>query len=86
MTAQPPPDDEAPGPRQGPAPVLLTINDAVQVLRLSRSVIYEQIKSGRIRVVHQGRATRIPATAIDEYLALLDSESCQPGPPDQDHL
>lgn len=57
------------------APALLTITDAVQVLRLSRSVIYEQIKAGRIRTVRQGRATRITAAAIADYVQLLESES-----------
>jgi excisionase family DNA binding protein len=59
------------------APALLTINDAVQVLRLSRSVIYEQIKAGRLRTVRQGRATRITAAAIAEYIRLLEAESAE---------
>jgi excisionase family DNA binding protein len=42
---------------------------------MSRSVLYEQIRAGRLRTVSQGRARLIPATAIDEYVALLIRES-----------
>jgi excisionase family DNA binding protein len=57
------------------SPALFTSDDAVRVLRLSRSVIYEQIKARRLRTVRQGRATRIPASAIAEYIRLLESET-----------
>jgi hypothetical protein len=40
------------------------VADAVRVLRMSRSIIYEQIKAGRIRTVKQGRATFITAAAL----------------------
>jgi excisionase family DNA binding protein len=42
---------------------------------MSRSVIYEQIRAGRLRSVSQGRSRRIPASAIAEYVALLEHES-----------
>ena len=45
------------------------------VLSLDRSVIYEQIRSGRLRSVTQGRSRLIPASAIAEYVALLESEA-----------
>jgi len=45
------------------------------VLSMSRSVIYEQIRSGRLRSVTQGRARLIPASAIAAYIALLEHES-----------
>jgi len=45
------------------------------VLSMSRSVIYEQIRSGRLRSVTQGRSRLIPATAIVDYIALLERES-----------
>jgi hypothetical protein len=57
------------------APMLYKISDAVRVLRLSRSEIYEQIKAGRIRTVHQGRATFITADALAEYVRLLKQEA-----------
>jgi excisionase family DNA binding protein len=54
---------------------LYRVADAMVVLSLSRSVIYEQIRSGRLRSVNQGRSRLIPASAIAEYVALLESEA-----------
>jgi excisionase family DNA binding protein len=42
---------------------------------MSRSVIYEQIRAGRLRSVTRGRSRLIPASAIAEYVALLERES-----------
>lgn len=58
-----------------PAKQLYRIRDAMAVLSLGRSVIYEQIRSGRLRSVTQGRSRLIPASAIAEYVALLESEA-----------
>jgi excisionase family DNA binding protein len=58
-----------------PAKQLYRIRDAMTVLSLGRSVIYEQIRSGRLRSVTQGRSRLIPASAIAEYIALLESEA-----------
>ena len=44
----------------------------MRLLSLSRTVIYEQIRSGRLRSVTQGRTRLIPAAAITDYVALLD--------------
>jgi len=49
--------------------------DAVVVLSLGRTAIYEQIRSGRLRSVTQGRTRLIPASAIKEYIALLEQEA-----------
>ena len=54
---------------------LYRIPDAMVVLSMSRSVIYEQIRSGRLRSVTQGRNRLIPASAISEYVALLEREA-----------
>jgi excisionase family DNA binding protein len=54
---------------------LYRIPEAMELLSLSRTVIYEQIRAGRLRTVAEGRARRIPATAIAEYVALLERES-----------
>ena len=54
---------------------LYRVRDAMAVLSLGRSVIYEQIRSGRLRSVTQGRSRLIPASAIAEYVALLESEA-----------
>ena len=54
---------------------LYRIPEAMELLSLSRTVIYEQIRAGRLRTVAEGRARRIPASAIAEYVALLERES-----------
>lgn len=54
---------------------LYSVPDAMRMLRLSRTVIYELIRSGRLRSVKQGRARRITATAIRDYIALLETEA-----------
>jgi excisionase family DNA binding protein len=54
---------------------LFEVPEVMKMLRLSRTVIYELIRSGRLRSVTQGRARRIPAAAIREYIALLEREA-----------
>lgn len=56
---------------------LYEVPEVMAMLRLSRSVIYELIRSGRLRSVKQGRSRRIPARAIREYIALLEQEAGQ---------
>lgn len=51
------------------------IPEAMRLLSLSRSVIYEQIRSGRLKSVTQGRRRLIPATAIAAYVDLLRREA-----------
>ena len=58
-------------------PRLYRIPDAMQLLSMSRSVIYEQLRAGRLRSVHQGRTRLIPDTAIRDYIALLVTEADQ---------
>ena len=41
---------------------LYEVPDVMRMLRLSRTVVYELIRSGRLRSVKQGRARRISAT------------------------
>lgn len=54
---------------------LYRIPEAMELLSLSRTVIYEQIRAGRLRTVTEGRARRVPAAAIAEYVALLERET-----------
>ncbi|MFF3251144.1 helix-turn-helix domain-containing protein [Actinacidiphila glaucinigra] len=54
---------------------LYRVPDAVKVLNLSRTVIYELIRTGRLRTVKEGRARLIPASAIADYVALLEREA-----------
>jgi excisionase family DNA binding protein len=54
---------------------LYRIADAMDILSLSRSRIYELIRSGRLRTVKEGRTRLVPASAIAEYVALLEHEA-----------
>lgn len=54
---------------------LYRIPEAMETLSMSRSVIYELIRSGRLRSVSQGRTRLIPAVALDEYVNRLLVES-----------
>ena len=54
---------------------LYRVPEAMGLLSISRSVIYEQIRSGRLRSVTQGRMRLIPASAITDYIALLEREA-----------
>lgn len=55
--------------------VLYRVTDAMRVLSISRSAIYEQLRSGRLRSVKQGRVRLIPAAAIEDYVSLLEREA-----------
>lgn len=54
---------------------LYTVKEAMLILRLSRSVIYELLRSGRLRSVKEGSSRRISAAAIADYVALLEREA-----------
>jgi excisionase family DNA binding protein len=58
-----------------PAPLMFRIRDVVKLTGLSRSVIYEQIRAGRLPTVKQGRATLVTATALADYVKLLEQEA-----------
>ena len=54
---------------------LYRIPEAMDLLSMGRSTIYEQIRSGRLRSVQQGRARLISESAIRDYVALLEREA-----------
>ena len=64
-----------PGSPEPNQKALYRIPDAMRLLSLSRSVIYNQIRSGRLRSVKEGNTRLIPAEAIAEYVALLEAEA-----------
>lgn len=57
------------------APMLYRVEEAAEALRMSKSRIYELIRSGRLRTVKEGRARLVPITALAEYVALLEGEA-----------
>jgi len=57
------------------SPRLYRIPEAMRLLSMSRSVLYEQLRAGRLRSVTQGRTRLIPAEAITAYIELLTAEA-----------
>ncbi len=64
-----------PGPERLNDLQLYRVKDVMRLLNLSRTVIYELLRTGRLRSVQQGRARLITAEAIREYIALLKDEA-----------
>lgn len=58
---------------------LYRVTEAMALLSLGRSVIYEEFRCGRLRSVHVGRTRLVPAAALTEYVALLEREAQQGG-------
>lgn len=56
-------------------PVFLRVPEAMQVLRLSRTTIYELIRSKRLIACKEGASTLIPVDSINNYKALLMKEA-----------
>ena len=57
------------------ARALYTVPEAMEMLNLSRTVIYEQIRSGRLLTVTQGRRRLVPASSMTAYVDLLVTEA-----------
>lgn len=55
-------------------PILLRPEQAARVLNLSRSKVYELIRSKELRSVKSGGSRRISANAIREYVTRLEAE------------
>lgn len=52
--------------------MLYDVDEAAEALRLSRSMLYELIRSGRLRTVKQGRRRLVPVAALAEYVESLE--------------
>ncbi len=60
-----------------PEPRLYKVPEVMAMLSMSRSLVYEQIRAGRLRAVKQGRARLISSTAVADYIGLLEREAAQ---------
>ena len=58
-------------------PLLYRIPEVMTMLAMSRSVLFEQLRTGRLGSVRQGRSRRIPAAAIVDYIDLLERETAE---------
>ncbi len=55
------------------------MREAMLLLGMSRTVLYEQIRSGRLATVTQGRRRYVTAITIDRYVELLEEEAQRRG-------
>ena len=55
------------------APLLLRPEEAAQVLRVSRTRVFELIRTGELRSLKIGHSRRVSATALAEFVARLDA-------------
>ncbi len=56
-------------------PMLLSVPQTMEQLNLSRTVLYELIRSGRLMSVTVGRKRLIPSGEIRSYVARLVAEA-----------
>ena len=56
-------------------PLLYDVDEAARALRLSRTLIYELIRSRQLRTVKLGRRRLIPVAALVEYVDSLSEAS-----------
>ena len=52
-------------------PLLLTPEEAAEVLRVGRTTIYALMKAGDLRAVHIGRSCRISRAELERYIRQL---------------
>ncbi len=55
-------------------PLLLTVNQAAELLGMGRSTIYELIDSGELKSVKRGASRRVPLKAVHDYIEHLFSQ------------
>jgi excisionase family DNA binding protein len=61
---------------RGPVQALLyDVDEAAEALRLSRSLLYELIRSGQLRTVKAGRRRLVPVAALADYVTSLDKSA-----------
>ncbi len=56
------------------APRVLRVEEAAQALGIGRSLVYDLIRSGRLRSFKVGSRRLIPIAAIDEVITKLSGE------------
>ncbi|CNF22465.1 Conserved hypothetical protein (excisionase?) [Mycobacterium tuberculosis] len=54
---------------------LLTVPEVMALLRLGRCKVYDLIRSGELESIKVGRARRVPADAVDTFIAQLREDA-----------
>jgi excisionase family DNA binding protein len=57
--------------------LLYRINEAAEALAISRAQLYRLIAAGMLRVVHVGRAVRVPADELQRFVDELASRDLE---------
>jgi excisionase family DNA binding protein len=52
-------------------PLLLTPEEAAEVLRVGRAKVYDLIRNDELRSIKIGGSRRVPCSALEEYVAAL---------------
>jgi excisionase family DNA binding protein len=60
--------------------LLLTPEEAAEVLRIGRTTVYALMKSGELRPVHIGRSCRISQAEVERYVRRLQALPSRPQP------
>lgn len=55
--------------------VLYRVDEAAQALRLSRSSVYELIRSGQLRSIKHGARRLVPVDALSEFVQAISREA-----------
>jgi excisionase family DNA binding protein len=56
-------------------PLVLTVEEAAEVLRIGRSACYEGVRRGEIPSVRIGRTLRVPRQALERMLGIQNGEA-----------
>jgi excisionase family DNA binding protein len=61
--------------------LLLTPEEAAEILRVGRTTVYALMRSGELRPVHIGRSCRLSRAELERYVDRLESPYSRPQPP-----
>ena len=61
--------------------LLLSPEEAAEILRVGRTTVYALMKSGDLRPVHIGRSCRLSRAELERYVDRLESPHSRPQPP-----
>lgn len=56
-------------------PLLLSIDEAANLLSIGKTKLYAELAAGRLQAVKLGKRTLIPRTSVDNYIDALQAYS-----------